>query len=103
MIVLIAVAAEDSFAAILARNRLGIAIAAMMRMIAMTISNSTSENPFSRGINDPSYVPTCTPRAVSEKRLPLTFESSQSVRGRLDAESSVELRQSVRIAKICHC
>ena len=39
-------AAEDSLAAILARSRLGIAIAAMTRMIATTINNSISENPF---------------------------------------------------------
>jgi len=38
--------AEASLAEILARNRLGIAIAAMMRMIATTISNSISEKPF---------------------------------------------------------
>jgi hypothetical protein len=41
----IEVAAEASFAAILARRRLGIAMAAMIRMIATTISNSISENP----------------------------------------------------------
>src|SRR5437667_12167765 len=39
-------AAEDSFAAILARSRFGIAIAAMIRMIATTISSSISEKPF---------------------------------------------------------
>src|SRR5438046_4256127 len=39
-------AAEDSLAAILARNKFGIAIAAMIRMIATTISNSISEKPF---------------------------------------------------------
>ena len=38
--------AEDSFALILARSRFGIAIAAMIRMIATTISNSINENPF---------------------------------------------------------
>src|SRR5579862_4048912 len=37
--------AEASFAAIRARNRLGIAMAAMIRIIATTISNSMSENP----------------------------------------------------------
>jgi hypothetical protein len=36
---------EASLAAIRARSRLGIAIAAMIRMIATTISNSISENP----------------------------------------------------------
>jgi hypothetical protein len=44
----IALTAEDSFAAILARNKLGIAIAAMMRMIATTINNSIRENPLFR-------------------------------------------------------
>src|SRR6202008_1485819 len=38
--------AEDSLALILARSRFGIAIAAMIRMIATTISNSISEKPF---------------------------------------------------------
>ena len=38
--------AEASLAAIRACSRLGIAMAAMMRMIATTISNSISENPF---------------------------------------------------------
>jgi hypothetical protein len=40
-----AVAAE-SWAATLDLNKLGIAIAAMMRMMATTISNSISEKPF---------------------------------------------------------
>src|SRR5205823_2277594 len=40
--------AEASLAPILARSRLGIAIAAMIRMIATTISNSMRENPFER-------------------------------------------------------
>src|SRR5258708_20672916 len=38
--------AEDSLALILARSRFGIAIAAMIRMIGTTISNSISEKPF---------------------------------------------------------
>src|SRR5437588_11849152 len=38
--------AEDSFALILARSRFGMAIAAMIRMIATTISNSINEKPF---------------------------------------------------------
>src|SRR5208282_162132 len=38
--------ADDSFAAIRARNRFGMAIAAMIKMIATTISNSISEKPF---------------------------------------------------------
>jgi hypothetical protein len=37
--------AADSFAACLDRSKLGIAIVAMIRMIATTISNSKSENP----------------------------------------------------------
>src|SRR6202453_1069444 len=39
-------AAEESLAAMGARRRLGIAMAAMTRMIATTISSSMSENPF---------------------------------------------------------
>src|ERR1700722_15520219 len=39
--------AEASLAAIRDRSRLGIAIAAMIRMIATTINNSISEKPFS--------------------------------------------------------
>ena len=39
-------AAEDSSAEIFARKRLGIAIAAITRMIATTISNSINEKPF---------------------------------------------------------
>src|SRR5580698_2419272 len=38
-------AAEDSLAASRACSKLGIAIAAIMRMIATTINNSISENP----------------------------------------------------------
>src|SRR5215469_3655266 len=41
-----AAAAEDSFAAILARSRFGMAMAAMIRMIATTMSSSISEKPF---------------------------------------------------------
>jgi hypothetical protein len=37
--------ADASFAAIRARNRFGIAMAAIIKMIATTISNSISENP----------------------------------------------------------
>jgi hypothetical protein len=42
--------AEDSFAAIRARNKFGIAMAAIIRMIATTINNSINENPCSRFI-----------------------------------------------------
>jgi hypothetical protein len=38
---------DDSFAAMRARNRLGIAIAAIIKMIATTMSNSMSEKPVS--------------------------------------------------------
>jgi hypothetical protein len=38
--------AADSFAAILERSKLGIAIAAMIRIMATTISSSIRENPF---------------------------------------------------------
>src|SRR5262249_4541737 len=39
-------AADDSLAAMRARSRFGIAIAAMIKMIATTISNSISDKPF---------------------------------------------------------
>src|SRR5678815_6154219 len=42
----IELAAADSLAAIRARSKLGIAIAAMIKMIATTISNSINEKPF---------------------------------------------------------
>src|ERR1700726_1029389 len=42
----IELAADDSFAAVRSRSRFGIAIAAMIRIIATTISNSISEKPF---------------------------------------------------------
>src|SRR6266852_1157055 len=45
-IVRVAAAAADSLAEILARIKLGIAIAAMIRMIATTINNSINEKPF---------------------------------------------------------
>src|SRR3954470_278886 len=38
--------AEDSLAAIRARSKLGIAMAAIIRIIATTINSSMSENPF---------------------------------------------------------
>jgi hypothetical protein len=38
--------AEDSLAAIRDRSKLGMAIAAMIKMIATTISNSINEKPF---------------------------------------------------------
>jgi hypothetical protein len=40
--------ADDSFAAMRARNRLGMAIAAMIRIMATTINSSISEKPFCR-------------------------------------------------------
>src|SRR5256885_6556469 len=41
-----ALTADDSLAAIRARSRFGMAMAAIIRMIATTISNSISEKPF---------------------------------------------------------
>jgi hypothetical protein len=46
LIVRIEPTAEASLAAIRDRRRFGIAMAAMMRIIATTISNSISEKPF---------------------------------------------------------
>jgi hypothetical protein len=48
-------AAEASFAANFACNILGIAMAAMTRMIATTISNSINENPLLERISKPPY------------------------------------------------
>jgi hypothetical protein len=45
LIVLIEPTADASFAAIRDRSKLGIAIAAMIKMIATTISNSIKEKP----------------------------------------------------------
>jgi hypothetical protein len=44
--VLTELAADDSLAEILARSRFGMAMAAMIRIIATTISNSIREKPF---------------------------------------------------------
>src|ERR1700722_15080812 len=46
-----ALTADDSFAAMRARSRFGIAIAAIIRMMATTINNSISEKPLSRRIS----------------------------------------------------
>jgi hypothetical protein len=46
-------AADDSLAAIRARSRLGMAIAAMIKIIATTISYSISEKPLDRRIRCP--------------------------------------------------
>src|SRR5215472_5067631 len=51
--------ADDSLAAIFARNRFGMAIAAMIRMIATTISNSIREKPRCFLILSPSNLPPC--------------------------------------------
>ena len=47
------VTAEASLAEIFARSRVGIAIAAMIRIIATTISNSINENPLCLRIGFP--------------------------------------------------
>jgi hypothetical protein len=49
-------AADDSFAAILARSKLGIAIAAIIKIIATTINNSIKEKPDSRRIARPLFL-----------------------------------------------
>jgi hypothetical protein len=46
LVVRIELAADDSLAEIRARNRFGMAMAAMIRIIATTMSNSISEKPF---------------------------------------------------------
>jgi hypothetical protein len=50
----IALTADASFAAIFARSKFGMAMAAMIRMIATTISNSMSENPLCLFIKSPT-------------------------------------------------
>src|SRR5215469_8283212 len=63
--------AEDSFADILARIRLGIAIAEMIKMIATTISNSIREKPFCLLM---IYFLWCqNPRGRSARRLPFSL------------------------------
>src|SRR6516225_4585351 len=52
-------AAEDSLADILARIKFGMAMAAMIRMIATTISNSIREKPFCFFMNPPSEILWC--------------------------------------------
>ena len=47
--------AEDSLAAIRARNRFGMAMAAMIRMMATTINNSINEKPFFSTFHDPFW------------------------------------------------
>src|SRR5579871_72428 len=49
--------ADDSLAAMRARSKFGIAIAAMIRMMATTISSSISEKPFCFRI---SFFPSCS-------------------------------------------
>src|SRR5690242_19698352 len=48
--------ADDSLAAMRARSKFGIAMAAMIRMMATTISNSISEKPFCFRISSPGIV-----------------------------------------------
>src|SRR5437899_3177377 len=52
-------AADDSLAAMRARSRFGMAIAAIMRMIATTISNSISEKPLCFFISSPGMYSAC--------------------------------------------
>jgi hypothetical protein len=53
--------ADASLADILAFSKFGIAMAAIIKMIATTISNSISENPFWRFIIQVSFGFNCTP------------------------------------------
>src|SRR5580704_12853177 len=55
--------ADDSLAAIRARSKLGIAIAAMIRMMATTISSSINEKPFCFRI---SIFPSCVVCLISD-------------------------------------
>src|SRR5258708_2418700 len=62
--------AEDSLAEILARSRLGIAIAAMIRMIATTIKSSISENPFCFFMSSPCQVSSKSPHPNDRNKGP---------------------------------
>jgi hypothetical protein len=48
--------ADDSFAAMRARSKLGIAIAAMIRIMATTINNSIREKPFCFDISSSCFL-----------------------------------------------
>src|SRR5713226_5363461 len=81
--------ADDSLAAMRARSKFGIAIAAMIRMIATTISNSISEKPFcfrilffplhlneSVGLTDPTAHYACIFRARAISHLARVVQGS---------------------------
>src|SRR5882672_211087 len=63
--------AEPSLAAIRARNRLGIAIAAMTKMIATTIKSSISEKPLFDRIVFSSLIP--KPDAINVRSATFTY------------------------------
>src|SRR5271166_3226638 len=67
--------ADDSLAEILARSRFGMAMAAMIRIIATTINNSISEKPLDLRIGGPFF-------AANSRRnfCPLNAHSSKTCR-----------------------
>lgn len=73
-------AADDSLADILACNRLGMAIAAIMRIIATTISNSINENPFAERISFPqNWLPKVGRGALTAIQLQFHRHSREGV------------------------
>src|ERR1700719_1611469 len=79
--------AEDSLAAIRARSKLGIAIAAMIRMIATTIRSSIREKPFCRRIGNGLRIKNsraAQPFALPRRSLPLHHVNLGAVLVELD-------------------
>src|SRR5437879_4366572 len=74
--------AEASFAAIFERSKLGMAIAAMIKMIATTIKSSINEKPFCLfRINSPSRFEVRTPDSKHKKRKHDTNSNRCQLRG----------------------
>src|SRR5205814_8418082 len=60
--------AEDSLALIRARSRFGMAMAAIIRMIATTISNSISEKPFCLRMSLSTLIPLASAVSIDPSR-----------------------------------
>src|SRR5713101_4365511 len=78
-------AADASLACMRARNRLGIAIAAIMRIIATTINNSISEKPFCA-----RFMKMNSDRCERffSNRGPDTLDSREHTKGQFDEKAS---------------
>jgi hypothetical protein len=83
---------DDSLAAIRARSKFGIAIAAMIRMIATTISNSINEKPFCFRISFflPCYLYSAS---LVSKAISMVFSSEHN-----DYDSTQTERPASRVA-----